>query len=164
MNWEALGALAESVGAVGVIATLIYLAVQVRHNTRAVRAATYDSFVGQFREWNEPFRSDPKLTSLFSRSLEEIEDLEPEARQHALHMFFDLFKLAENLHYQYRVGMIERPLWKGWEVMFRTYLTAPGTTWYWNQRRSMFASEFADWMDSIEEPEDVRRVGHLAQG
>ena len=36
MNWDAIGAIAESLGAIGVIATLVYLAVQIRQNTRAL--------------------------------------------------------------------------------------------------------------------------------
>ena len=43
MNWEAIGAIGEVLGAVGVIASLIYLAIQVRQNTRSVEAATYQS-------------------------------------------------------------------------------------------------------------------------
>ena len=37
MNWEALGALAEFAGAIGVIATLVYLSMQIRHSTRMMR-------------------------------------------------------------------------------------------------------------------------------
>ena len=33
MNWEAVGAISEVVGAIGVIATLAYLAVQIRQNS-----------------------------------------------------------------------------------------------------------------------------------
>ena len=35
MDWDALGAIAELAGALGVIASLIYLGTQIRHNTRA---------------------------------------------------------------------------------------------------------------------------------
>jgi hypothetical protein len=41
MNWEALGAIGEIVGAVAVILTFDYLAVQVRQNTRAIRAGAH---------------------------------------------------------------------------------------------------------------------------
>ena len=41
MNWEALGAIAELLGALGVIATVVYLAVQIRHNTTALHSASY---------------------------------------------------------------------------------------------------------------------------
>jgi len=40
MNWEAIGAIGEVVGAAGVIASLMYLAVQIRQNTKSVRRAS----------------------------------------------------------------------------------------------------------------------------
>ena len=39
MNWEAIGAVGEIVGAIAVIATLAYLAIQVRQNTNSVQGA-----------------------------------------------------------------------------------------------------------------------------
>ncbi len=35
MNWDAIGAIAELLGAIGVIASLVYLARQMSQNTRA---------------------------------------------------------------------------------------------------------------------------------
>ena len=40
MNWEAVGAIGEVVGAFGVILTLGYLAIQVRQNSAVVRSST----------------------------------------------------------------------------------------------------------------------------
>ena len=37
MNWEAIGAVAELLGAIGVIVSLMYLASQVRRNTHKTR-------------------------------------------------------------------------------------------------------------------------------
>jgi hypothetical protein len=39
MNWEAVAAIGELLGATGVIVSLLYLAVQVRQNTRQTRLA-----------------------------------------------------------------------------------------------------------------------------
>ncbi len=54
MNWDAIGAIAELLGAVGVIASLVYLATQIRQsreqmsqNTKAIRASGYQSFPGR---------------------------------------------------------------------------------------------------------------------
>ena len=41
MEWEAIGAIGEVGGAVGVIVTLIYLAGQLRQNTKALRTGSY---------------------------------------------------------------------------------------------------------------------------
>jgi len=165
MNWDAVAAIAESVGAVGVIATLAYVAVQIRSNTKAVRVATYDSFVQQFRDWNAPFRTDPELATRFAQQLEDIESLDEVSRRHAVHVFHDFFKLAENLHYQYRMGMVDQALWSGWANIYQQYLTAPGTIWYWEQRRTFFAPEFVEWVDSLQatKPEQPIRSAQIAK-
>ena len=116
MNWEALGALAETIGAAGVIVSLIYLTFQVRRNTRAIRAQTYDSFVSQFRNWNEPMRTDRGMAERFHELMENVESLSPEEQQHAIHVLFDFARLAENLHYQYREGMLSEAVWRGGRV------------------------------------------------
>ncbi len=38
MNWEAIGAIGEIIGAMAVFLTLVYLALQIRQNTKAVQA------------------------------------------------------------------------------------------------------------------------------
>ena len=38
MNWDATGAIAESLGAIGVILSVLYLAYEVRANTKTMRA------------------------------------------------------------------------------------------------------------------------------
>jgi hypothetical protein len=40
MDWSAIGAIAEIIGAAGVVVSLMYLAYQVRQNTRATKAGT----------------------------------------------------------------------------------------------------------------------------
>jgi hypothetical protein len=40
MNWEAIGAIGEVLGALAVIVTLVYLAVQIRQNTAAALTNT----------------------------------------------------------------------------------------------------------------------------
>jgi ABC-type molybdate transport system permease subunit len=43
MNWEAIGVAGEIIGAIAVLATLIYLAVQVRESSKAKRLQTVQS-------------------------------------------------------------------------------------------------------------------------
>jgi hypothetical protein len=45
VNWDSVGAVAEMLGGFGVIASLFYLGVQIRQNTRSVRAASYHGIV-----------------------------------------------------------------------------------------------------------------------
>jgi hypothetical protein len=40
MNWDAIGAIAETLSAIAVVATLIYLALQIRQNTQVIGSST----------------------------------------------------------------------------------------------------------------------------
>ena len=53
MNWDAIGAIAELLGAVGVIASLVYLATQIRQSRQQMRTYAHDAgehSAGHFRE------------------------------------------------------------------------------------------------------------------
>ena len=58
MNWEAISAIGEIVGALAVVITLVYLAIQVREQNRESRAAAIDSLSQQWgglrRHWFSP--------------------------------------------------------------------------------------------------------------
>jgi len=45
MNWEAMSAIGEATGAVAVVVTLFYVALQIRQNTRSIQASTLQAFV-----------------------------------------------------------------------------------------------------------------------
>ena len=53
MNWEAIGAAAEIIGALAVIVTLIYLAIQTRDNVKILRARAAWDAQASFVEINE---------------------------------------------------------------------------------------------------------------
>jgi len=71
LSWDALAAAAELLGALGVIATLAYLAVQIRQNTRLLSsslAATTRELSRQFtRRHGEPRAGDFEMEESSSR-------------------------------------------------------------------------------------------------
>ena len=76
MDWEVIAAISESVGAVAVLITLIYLAVQIRQNTAAVATATYESAMTGFNDINVIVASHPKLASVLDRGCQSPESLD----------------------------------------------------------------------------------------
>jgi hypothetical protein len=56
MNWDAIGAIAEALAAIGVIATLIYLGIQVRESKAATEANTRQMRGQAFVYLNESLR------------------------------------------------------------------------------------------------------------
>jgi hypothetical protein len=67
MNWDALSAVGELLGASAVLITLIYLAVQIRQNTAAVATSTYESVMTGFNDVNVIVASNAELAALLDR-------------------------------------------------------------------------------------------------
>jgi hypothetical protein len=77
MNWDAIGAIGEVVGAVAVISTLIYLAVQIRQSNRNLAEATSASIIQSFASINSRISSDEQFAELFIRGRDDIDALNP---------------------------------------------------------------------------------------
>ena len=93
MNWDAIGAIGEIVGATGVIVTLIYLAVQIRQNT----SATNRTNVRNVLESNNSALSsllDESVSEIFVRGLKSLEGLNEVERYRFDNAFYNGLVLA----------------------------------------------------------------------
>ena len=75
MNWEAISAIAEAVGTVGIIASLIYVAIQIRQNTRGTRIETFESANRGVQEQHRTLIVAPDLLRLFLAGHASYDDL-----------------------------------------------------------------------------------------
>jgi len=62
MNWEAIGAIGEIAGAIGVVVTLAYLSVQLRQNTKASRLSAIQAASENSSRFSELLASDAALS------------------------------------------------------------------------------------------------------
>ena len=76
VNWEAVGAIGEIVGAITVIMTLFYLSLQIRQNSRSLdranefaQAASIHDTNAQFNQVFVPIIQDSELASIYNRGL-----------------------------------------------------------------------------------------------
>ena len=69
MNWDAIGALGEVIGATAVVATLIYLSIQTRQNTKAVQHASSRGVMEDANAWRYRIVEDPDVAELFRTGL-----------------------------------------------------------------------------------------------
>lgn len=149
MNWSAIGALGDLIGALAVVVSLVYLAIQVRQNTNAVRAETAREVVASIRAVNTTVASDPELFRLFSTMTENPDQLSPEERGRVTHLLFNHYRAIEEAHLQYTKGNLDEEIWAGWSRTFYDYINSPGWRRYWELRRDLFSGTFARYVDGL---------------
>jgi hypothetical protein len=164
VNLETISAIAQIVAAVGVIASLFYLAVQIRQNTRSQRSIAVDSLTGSLIALLGPQASDPALTRALAAAVEDWHGAAEDDRLRAVAVLFTIFKLFENAWFQQRQGTLDREQWQGWDLYIRAYYHRPGVKTWWALRRGMFAAGFRDYLEATESIAEAVPLTELIRG
>ena len=77
MTIQDLGSIGEFIGAFLVFATLIYLIIQVRANTRSNQLMMFESFTRDMNDVNMGIAQDPELTRIWKEGTTHPEKLSP---------------------------------------------------------------------------------------
>ena len=76
MNWEAIGAIGELFGAIAVVATLMYLARQMRQDARATTGETMGSWLADYNNMLLEILRDPEVARICRQGLTDFEQLD----------------------------------------------------------------------------------------
>jgi len=76
VNWEAISAIGQLVGALAVVISLLYLAREVRSSAHATRVASMHSLSDKFNRWSQQLAEQPHLSELYYRGIHDFESLE----------------------------------------------------------------------------------------
>ena len=145
MNWEAIGAIGEVLGAVGVIVTLGYLATQIRQNTRTMRSAAHHSVNQLGVQINLAMGTNAEVARvLMSGTSADTPFSEPHERLMYHFLMRANFSGAEDFYIQTREGLLERNMWESRRRSMRRYLEQPGVRSWWERNRDIFSGDFAD--------------------
>jgi hypothetical protein len=144
---EQLGNIGEFLAAIATIATLIYLAVQIRQNTQATRAASFHAVTDSMNHVNVAVAQDPALARVMSAGLKDRGGLRGEELQQFDNLMLSYFHVFETVHYQARVGAGERSLLEAEERSLESLLAQAGVREWWADNPYAFGSEFRAYID-----------------
>ncbi len=155
MNWDAIGAAAEIIGAMVVLVTLIYLAFQTRDNVKVLRArAVWDAEVS-FVEVNEILADGGTVSELIFRSLSDPEELSA-YEKYLVHRFVrGWFQRMEAQFALYNAGILDEEVWQLRCGYAKAMLANPilRDSWKLDKNNSMFTKAFIESIDSTLKPE-----------
>jgi hypothetical protein len=147
MNWDAVGALAELAGAVGVILSLLYLAAQIRQSSTIARATGFQTLVENLNLSVAELQN-PEFAPLFLRGSRSYKNLEVEER-----LRFGVFlsgmaaRFATTLEFE-RSGIVNPSMVQAHAEIMRSIFQGPGVREWWSStNREFLNQEVRDWID-----------------
>jgi hypothetical protein len=106
MDWNAVGAIGEVGGAVGVIVTLVYLAGQLKQNTNALKSASYEHWNMQVAEWSH-FQGQHASELADAKRVKSLEEATPEQWSYLAGEFQIVMSQGECAFLKHRAGALD---------------------------------------------------------
>ena len=147
INWDALGAIGDFAGSIGVFISLVYLAYQTKQGT----AETRDASIHSVMELAIKFRSesytgdlaDIRLKAGMNEALTPLEDLKYQGYLSAL------FELNELVFLQYQKDNLDPEYFEAWERRTRAAISQARIKQFWARTKTGYRASFVAYIDNL---------------
>ena len=141
--------LAEIVGAFAVVASLIYVGIQVDDSNRAVRSASINDANFAVQEWYLQIGTDERASELFYNSLMSDEITSKETEFQFMMQVHGIFLAYQSSYLMSEEGTVDSELVDGLTAAILAVKDTPGMKRYWRQRRTLLHPRFAQYVDDL---------------
>ena len=147
MTLEQLGSLGEFLGALAVLASLIYVAREIRENSRSTRLAAMQSTMLAAQNVMALPAENLGLARVVRLGLTDPGQLDDDEFQQLRYWLFSLLRAHEDLFVQHKAGVIDNETWLARSSSVRSILSTPGGRKVWSLAGA-YRADFKAWVDS----------------
>ncbi len=145
---DALGNIGDFLGGLGVVATLVYLALQIRQNTRQldhnselVLASSEIETARLISDWHRTVAESPEFVRLWDH-LAEPEVLTDDERGRLLWLIAQYLDIAQGLYRQHQRGFLPTESWRPHERGIAGILQLPWIREWFDTRTTLLSDDF----------------------
>lgn len=149
MNWEAIGAVGEIIGAIAVLLTLLYLAIQVRESSKATRLQTAQSTFHLSFEMVTLLASgqNPEVWSKFRR--EGWKSLTSSEQVRAGSILISLFTTYDSHYHSFLEGTLSPEIHSSYTSRLRLQLKVPSIREWWEYNKQQYTTSFRNHLEEL---------------
>jgi len=146
MTLQDLGSVGEFVAALATIVTLVYLAIQIRHNTRASKEDATRRLVLANSDATMEMVRDEKLTEVVGKGFLG-EDLAFTDQLRFNGFLFSYYNQVDYAYERFREGTLDERSWNKIAKEIPIYIGSPGGIKWWARDKVRFSPEFVSYVD-----------------
>ena len=162
MNWEALGAIAELLGAIGVILTLLYLSRQIDNNSKQLEGSAVVAIAEYERSMLEDIFDNEKLWDIIKRGNGDWDALNEEDQS-----MFAVWNIKESGYWEllyrlHRQGAVSKEIYSTKENYYLELYQTQGRRKWWDEHNTLLLGrDFVEQMtkklnDNLTSPADFK--------
>ena len=159
LDWDAIGAVGEILGALAVFISLVYLAAQIKQNTRSVSTAATQSVLENLNAALQIGATSRSNARVIIVGLNDIDSLDTDEQMQFTLWISSFLRTLELAHIHYERDLIDKDVWAGFEAQFAAILQSPSAQRVWQARRAMFGRRFREFIEGL--PADPEVPTHI---
>ena len=149
MNWEMLAAIGQLAAVCIGIPSIIYLAVQIRAQTKERHQSAVNVLTVQWGDLTKTLHDSPEFSAIFLRGLQSFDDLDAVSKLRFSAFFNRFFKNFQAMYFSHRDGVLSAPLWGEIERTMSDFIAYPGLQQWLKTRKQWHTEEFGRVVDVI---------------
>jgi hypothetical protein len=162
MSLEQGSAIAQIVGAVVGIPLLIFVGIQLRLATKAVRASSSQAHAATFHALSASiFDNANGFAGIWRQGLRGTAGLSEEERVRFFAFVSSLLRFFESARIQWLRGQLDEEHWRAIERQAEQLAKEPGVREFWHERRHWHGRNFQDWFNALVEREGAARPANI---
>ena len=144
-----MASIAEVVGAIAIVVSLVYVGVQVTDSTRAVRSATANETASALSAWYAQLGGNLQASQIFLDGMTNPELLSREEQFQFVVQFHGLMLEYQAAYYLSQEGTLDVELQESLTNTILGVRELPGFALYWEQRRDLFKASYRDYVEDL---------------
>ena len=133
----------------GVIATLLYLSVQVKASNLASRVESKIASSQMYTDFLSTLIENPEINDVFMRGRDDWESLEPEEFYRFSNMAFQSFSYFSAAYFQFSSGTLSESDWYETYAIIQFWLRGKGCRHWWKRLgRHMYGPDFVAFIEA----------------
>jgi len=149
MNWESLGALSQLLAAIGLIPSIVYLAIQVRAQNKAHHRASLDMLTTQWGDLIQTVNESDDFGRIYLDGLESFDAMEPVARIRFGAYLLRVFRYWEAMYFHFGDGTLHPSSWKALQSQMADIIAYTGVQQWWRTREHWYTDEFRGVVEAV---------------
>jgi hypothetical protein len=149
MNWEMLAAIGQLAAVCVGIPSLIYLAVQIREQTKERRQSGVNVLTVQWGDLTRALHESAELTAIYLHGVQSFHDLDAVSKLRFSSFQNRFFHNFEGMYYSRCEGILTPELWGEIERTMSDFLAYDGVRQWWETRKHWYTEKFRSVVDAI---------------
>jgi len=156
MTFEELGGFGEFIGAITVLASLVYVAREIRQNTKATQLSTLHASMDSAQKiFDAPVR-DAELARIIRVGMGDLSQLTEDESARLRWWVIMVMRTAENTFVQHQAGMLDDHTWTARASAISDFFSAPAVREIWRSQPANYREDYRDWISSVVLAEETR--------